>query len=109
MQTYEIYSQQYMADTVLAETTVFVEKELLYNSTITYYYLHLKFDLSLQVGCCGSVGSEDYINARKPVPYECRDRVGGNEYRYGCAQQVWSLTQFYFAGFKRIYSGAPIK
>ena len=64
--------------------------------------LHLKFDLSLQVGCCGSIGSEDYINARKPVPYECRDRVGGNEYRYGCAQQVWSLTQFYLVGI--IYS-----
>ena len=44
------------------------------------------------MGCCGAVGSEDYTNARKPVPWECRDRVGGNEYRYGCAQQfAWWL------------------
>ena len=43
--------------------------------------------LFLQVGCCGAKGSEDYTNARKPVPYECRDRVEGNEYRYGCTQQ----------------------
>ena len=33
VQPYEIYRQQYIADTVLTETTVFVEKELLYIST----------------------------------------------------------------------------
>ncbi len=40
-----------------------------------------------QVGCCGADGSEDFINALKPVPMECRDRVTGVEYVYGCQQQ----------------------
>jgi hypothetical protein len=50
------------------------------------------------VGCCGAIGSEDYIFALKPVPNECRDMVTGQEYRYGCAQQLawwlepWSAT-----------------
>lgn len=44
------------------------------------------------VGCCGAIGSEDYINARKAVPMECRDPVRGVEYRYGCAQKfAWWL------------------
>ena len=52
----------------------------------------------LQVGCCGAKGSEDYTDAFKPVPFECRDQVTGGEYRYGCAQQLawwlepWSAT-----------------
>ena len=36
--------------------------------------------------CCGADGSDDYINARKPVPWECRDQITGSEYAYGCQQ-----------------------
>jgi len=44
------------------------------------------------VGCCGADGSDDFINAFKPVPYECRDRVLGTEYAYGCQQGLaWWL------------------
>lgn len=44
------------------------------------------------VGCCGAIGSEDYINAHKPVPVECRDMTTGSEYKYGCQQQfAWWL------------------
>ena len=42
--------------------------------------------------CCGADGSDDYINARKPVPWECRDRITGSEYGYGCRQSfAWYL------------------
>ena len=28
----------------------------------------------------------------KPVPYECRDQISGNEYGFGCQQQLaWWL------------------
>ena len=48
--------------------------------------------MKLQVRCCGANGSEDYIAALKPVPMECRDRVDGGEYPYGCAQNfAWWL------------------
>ena len=48
--------------------------------------------ICLQVRCCGAKGSEDYTKASKEVPSECRDRVTGSEYRYGCAQQfAWWL------------------
>merc|ERR1711994_554985 len=44
------------------------------------------------VKCCGADGSDDYINALKPVPYECRDQITGNEYGFGCQQQLaWWL------------------
>jgi len=44
------------------------------------------------VGCCGAIGSEDYIAVHKPVPMECRDPVRGVEYRYGCSQKfAWWL------------------
>lgn len=44
------------------------------------------------VGCCGADGSDDFINAFKPVPWECRDPVTGTEYAYGCQQQLaWWL------------------
>jgi len=44
------------------------------------------------VRCCGANGSEDYIAALKPVPMECRDRIDGGEYPYGCAQNfAWWL------------------
>ena len=36
------------------------------------------------VGCCGSDGAQDFINAKKPVPMECRDQITGNEYPFGC-------------------------
>lgn len=48
--------------------------------------------------CCGARGSEDYIEAMKPVPMECRDPIDGGEFPYGCAQQFawwlepWSAT-----------------
>jgi hypothetical protein len=51
-----------------------------------------------QVGCCGANGAEDYIDAMKAVPNECRDMITGGEYWYGCAQQFawylepWSVT-----------------
>lgn len=50
------------------------------------------------VGCCGADGSDDFINAMKPVPPECRDMITGVEYAYGCQQQLawwlepWSAT-----------------
>ena len=45
-----------------------------------------------KVGCCGGKGSEDFIAVHKPVPYECRDRATGSEYRYGCQQTfAWWL------------------
>jgi len=50
------------------------------------------------VQCCGARGSEDYIEALKPVPWECRHPVKGGEYPYGCMQQFawwlepWSAT-----------------
>ncbi len=34
-----------------------------------------------QIGCCGAKGSEDYNDALKPVPQECRDPTTGIEYR----------------------------
>merc|ERR1719414_2461195 len=44
------------------------------------------------VGCCGADGSDDFINAKKEVPYECRDRTNGCEYGYGCQQGLaWWL------------------
>ncbi|CAB4059370.1 unnamed protein product [Lepeophtheirus salmonis] len=44
------------------------------------------------VGCCGADGSDDYIQYFKPVPDECRDRITGVEYSYGCEQQLaWWL------------------
>lgn len=44
------------------------------------------------VRCCGANGSEDYIEAYKPVPVECRDQIDGGEFAYGCAQQfAWWL------------------
>lgn len=44
------------------------------------------------VGCCGADGSDDFIKAKKPVPFECRDLVTGNEYAYGCRQALaWWL------------------
>jgi len=44
------------------------------------------------VGCCGADGSDDFINALKPVPFECRDFITGVEYGYGCMQQLpWWL------------------
>ena len=47
---------------------------------------------SYKVGCCGGTGSEDFIAVHKPVPYECRDRATGSEYRYGCQQTfAWWL------------------
>lgn len=43
-------------------------------------------------GCCGADGSDDFINAHKPVPPECRDLITGCEYAYGCQQQLaWWL------------------
>ena len=46
----------------------------------------------LKVRCCGADGSDDYINAHKPVPWECRDRITGSEYAYGCRQSfAWYL------------------
>ena len=39
-----------------------------------------KIHIFLQVGCCGADGSDDFINAKKPVPTECRDMVTGCEY-----------------------------
>ena len=45
-----------------------------------------------QVRCCGADGSDDYINALKPVPWECRDRTTGSEYAYGCQQSfAWYI------------------
>jgi len=44
------------------------------------------------VRCCGADGSDDYINAYKPVPWECRDRITGSEYTYGCRQSfAWYI------------------
>jgi len=44
------------------------------------------------VGCCGADGSDDFINAMKPVPFECRDMITGSEYAFGCQQQLaWWL------------------
>jgi len=44
------------------------------------------------VRCCGADGSDDYINANKPVPWECRDRTTGSEYAYGCQQSfAWYI------------------
>jgi len=40
------------------------------------------------VGCCGADGSQDFIDAFKPVPMECRDLITGVEYPYGCQQQL---------------------
>ena len=51
-----------------------------------------------QVGCCGADGSDDFINALKPVPLECRDHITGVEWGFGCQQQLawwlepWSAT-----------------
>jgi len=46
----------------------------------------------LKVGCCGADGSDDFINAMKPVPFECRDMITGSEYAFGCQQQLaWWL------------------
>ena len=35
-----------------------------------------------QIGCCGAKGSEDYNDALKPVPQECRHPITGIEYRW---------------------------
>ncbi len=44
------------------------------------------------VHCCGADGAQDFINAYKPVPVECRDQITGNEYPFGCRQQLaWWL------------------
>ena len=54
-----------------------------------------------KVGCCGGKGSEDFITVHKPVPFECRDRATGSEYRYGCQQVfAWWLEPWtgYLAG-----------
>lgn len=63
------------------------------------------------VGCCGADGSDDYINALKPVPMECRDLITGVEYTYGCQQQMaWWLEPWtaYLAGVCVAYLVADV-
>jgi len=63
------------------------------------------------VGCCGADGSQDFINALKPVPMECRDLVTGVEYTYGCQQQLaWydGDSLFLFIRFQRQSSSPPL-
>jgi len=58
------------------------------------------------IGCCGADGSDDFINAMKPVPYECRDLITGNEYGFGCQQQLaWWLESWsaFFAATMALY------
>jgi len=58
------------------------------------------------VGCCGADGSDDFINAMKPVPLECRDLITGNEYAFGCQQQLaWWLEPWsaFLAGTLALY------
>jgi hypothetical protein len=63
------------------------------------------------VGCCGADGSDDFINAFKPVPYECRDLITGNEYNFGCQQQfAWWLEPWTacLAGIMVVYLVADV-
>ena len=58
----------------------------------TFNFPPIYFLSNFQVGCCGANGSEDYIGANKPVPFECRDVVTGNEFGAGCCQALaWWL------------------
>ncbi|GLV35179.1 Tetraspanin 2A [Carabus blaptoides fortunei] len=50
-----------------------------------------RFTLNLvqeHIGCCGSDGSNDYINWNQPVPPTCRDSVTGNAYYHGCVDEL---------------------
>ena len=49
----------------------------------------------VQIGCCGSYSSLDYIRVNKPVPNECRDKFTGNEYLDGCYITVSRYLQEY--------------
>lgn len=40
------------------------------------------------VGCCGATGGGDFPDNFKPIPYECRHPITGNEWDNGCGQQI---------------------
>jgi len=53
---------------------------------------HILGQIMEYVGCCAADGSDDFINIKKEVPYECRDRTTGCEWAYGCQQGLaWWL------------------
>lgn len=48
--------------------------------------------MSLQIGCCGADGPNDYMHLRQPLPLECRDSVTGNAFFNGCVDElIWYL------------------
>lgn len=40
------------------------------------------------VGCCGADGGDDFFDVHKPIPFQCRDPITGNEWPNGCEQQM---------------------
>lgn len=55
---------------------------------LNYLYDHI----SLQIGCCGADGPNDYMYLRQPLPLECRDSVTGNAFFNGCVDElIWYL------------------
>ena len=47
---------------------------------------------SIQIGCCGADGPNDYMVMRQPLPLECRDTVTGNAFFNGCVNELtWFL------------------
>eukprot|EP00094_Tigriopus_californicus_P008060 TCALIF_07758-PA protein Name:"Protein of unknown function" AED:0.10 eAED:0.11 QI:0/0/0/0.66/1/1/3/0/225 len=87
---------------VLTEQLKDVFKTLIYRINYDPRAMRILRIIQEYVGCCGANGSEDYSDAMKPVPWECRDPVKGGEYPYGCAQQLawwlepWSATMAAF-------------
>lgn len=48
--------------------------------------------ITIQIGCCGADGSNDYITMRQPLPSTCRDTVTGNAFFHGCVDELtWLL------------------
>ena len=79
-------SSYYGTTFVKSDFTKFLHFLVGFRSQLFVYFF------TFQVRCCGANGSEDYIAALKPVPMECRDRIDGGEYPYGCAQNfAWWL------------------
>ena len=77
---------------VLIEQLNQVLLELVYNWDIDPRASRILRQIMEYVGCCGADGSDDFIKAHKPVPFECRDPVTGAEYPFGCRQQLaWWL------------------
>jgi len=66
--------------------------KLVYNWDDVAQDNHMLRQIMEYVGCCAADGSDDFINIKKEVPFECRDRTTGSEWTYGCQQAMaWWL------------------